>query len=392
MFNEKVTKMFTFSREDLITLAKQERGWALSLYTPLHSQNGERRQDAIRLRNLLRAAEQQLTAIGASGSEQAELLSPARELAETMPLWESLSDGLALFSAPAFFRYYPCPIQFQDRVIAGRGLHVKPLLPLLTELGIFYLLILSENHVALLRGTHETLTEVPIQDMPHSLKQALESDQFEKQHHVRTIPPVGRTGVLTAFSYGQEERTNDEKERLARFFAMVSRSVSKVLYEERAPLVAAGVDYLVALYRQQSDYPGLCDEFIHGSPDARSTDELHQRAKEIAHSRLKAPLEQALDHYRRLGGTGRASHALNKLLPAAFQGRIDTLFLQDGVDKWGYFHPETGTLSVHNEFEGNDQELLNLAALRTLLNGGQVYLLGADDMPTRSPAAAILRY
>jgi hypothetical protein len=299
---------------------------------------------------------------------------------------------LALFTAPQLFRSYHCSLRFRDHVTIGQDLFIKPLLPLLSEMGTFYVLTLSENHVALLRGTRAALTEVPLAQVPRSLKQALEVEQVEKQHQVRSIAPVVGTGSRMALYYGQGQGTDDEKPRLSRFFAMVNHGISQALRQQHAPLIAAGVDYLIPLYREVNDYSGLCDEFISGNPDAWSMDELRERAWAIAHPHFKAPLAHALDRYQQLGGTQRAVHTLNEILPAAFQGRIEVLFLQDGVDKWGYFHPETGALSVHDTVEGNGEELLNLAALLTLRSEGQVYLLDTADMPAAAPAAAVLRY
>ncbi|MBI4671000.1 MAG: hypothetical protein HY741_04955 [Chloroflexi bacterium] len=384
--------MFTFSREDLVTLAKHQDRWAVSLYMALHPKNGERRQSAIQLRQLLKEAEQRLSANGAPGSVQRALLDPAHALVEEMPFWESIGDGLALFSAPELFRSYQCPAHFSDRVVVARHLYVKPLLPWLSEMGTFYVLTLSENHVALLRGTRAGLSQVPMVEVPQSLKQALESEQVEKQHQVRTIAPVVGTAGRMALYYGQGQGTDDEKQRLVRFFAMVNRGVEKALRPEHAPLVVAGVDYLIPLYRQVNDYPGLCEEFIPGNPDARRMDELYARAWEIVQSYFKAPLAQALVQYQKLAGTRRTCHTLSQVLPAAFQARIEILFLQDGGAKWGYFHPETGALSEYDQSAGNDEELLNLAALETLRGEGDVYLLRADDMPAAALAAAILRY
>ncbi len=384
--------MFMFSRDELVELANHQNGWAVSLYMPLHPQNGERRQDVIRLRNLLKDAEQQLTRNGMSASARAELLYPARAFVETMPFRESIDDGLALFVAAQFFASFQCPLSFQERAVVGREMYIKPLLPLAEQAGTFYVLALSENHVRLLRGLRDGLTEVPMPHMPHSLKEALDSEEVEKQHQYRTIAPTVGTGSRMAIFYGQGQGIEDKKERLSRFLAMVNHGVSNVLREEHAPLVAAGVGYLIPLYRHVNDYAGLCDAFIPGNPDGWSPNQLHQRAREIAASSFKQPLEHAQARYQQLQGTPRTAETLDEILPAAAQGRIETLFLRAGADRWGYFHPETGALSQHDEYEATDQELLNLAAIHTLRGDGEIYLLDAQEMPVAASSAAILRY
>lgn len=384
--------MMIFSRADLITLAKQEPSHAVSLYMPLHPKNGERQQDALRLRNLLKEAEQKLTANGATNFERDALLDQAHAFLEAMSLEDSSAKGLVLFSAPPFFAVYPCPLSFSDRVMVDQHLYIKPLLPLLIETGAFYVLTLSENRVRLLHGTREGLSEITVPEMAQSLKQALASEQVEKQHQVRTIGLRAGTGARMGLFYGRGEGTDDEKDRLTRFLTMISHRVDQALRAEHAPLIAAGVESLVSIYRAVNEYVGLTEEFVPGNPERWSGEALHERAWSIAQLKFKAPLEQALKRYEQLGGTPRASRALRRIMPAALQGRIETLFLEAEQDRWGYLHPETGALSLHNEHESNDQELLNLAAIRTLRADGDVFVLDAQAMPVTAAAAAILRY
>lgn len=383
--------MSNWSHDELLALANREPGWGVSFYMALHPRDGERRQDSIRLRHLLTEAERGLTANGLPRSQVTDLLRPAYELEQALPLAESIGKGLAIFTAPGLLRSYHCPVPFRDRVVIGQHLYLKPLVPLANEPDRFYVLLLSEKHVALLRGAAGSLTELA-PDIPHSLKQAFESEEVEQQHQVRSIATGVGTGSRMALYYGQGEGMEDEKERLARFFAMVNRGVSKALRQEHAPLILAAVDYLVPIYRQVNDYAGLCQDFIAGNPDGWSTGELHERAHKIVRAVWQAPLERARARYQQFGGTPRACQILKDILPLAFQGRVDTLFLEEGVDRWGCFHPDTGALSRHDEAETGDEELLNLAALKTLIHEGQVYVLGAPEMPAGAIAAALLRY
>ena len=80
------------------------------------------------------------------------------------------------------------------------------------------------------------------------------------------------------------------------------------------------------------------------------------------------------------------------MLPAAYNGRIDTLFLADGAHGWGTYDPASDTLTLHEAAEPRDSDLLNLAASETLLHGGTVYALAPDHVPGAAPCAAIFRY
>jgi hypothetical protein len=94
--------------------------------------------------------------------------------------------------------------------------------------------------------------------------------------------------------------------------------------------------------------------------------------------------------YERFAETEQASDDLETILPAAQFGRVDTLFATVGVQQWGTFDTQTQKLQFKDDDSGSD--LLNLAVIQTFLHGGTVYVLEADQMPTKQPLAALYRY
>ena len=60
-------------------------------------------------------------------------------------------------------------------------------------------------------------------------------------------------------------------------------------------------------------------------------------AWEIVEPRLTADRRKAAERYGDLLGTGRASSRYEEILPAAHDGRIDTLFVARGVRLWGSY-------------------------------------------------------
>ena len=86
---------------------------------------------------------------------------------------------------------------------------------------------------------------------------------------------------------------------------------------------------------------------------------------------------------------------LERIVAAAHSGQVATLFLADQAVQWGTFDVEAGRARLRSEPKLGDQDLLNLAALRTIANKGKVFTLPAADMPgngSAASAAAILRY
>ncbi|WNZ43543.1 hypothetical protein Q2T42_17000 [Leptolyngbya boryana CZ1] len=86
------------------------------------------------------------------------------------------------------------------------------------------------------------------------------------------------------------------------------------------------------------------------------------------------------------------STKLEETVPAAYYGRVDRLFVAVGVQKWGRFDPNANEIQIHTHAEVGDEDLLDAAAIQTLINGGIVYAVEPDVMPAPAPIAAVFRY
>ena len=145
--------MNTLSKEAVDTLLVQAAGPCISIYMPAHKGSGDRAQDRLRLRHLLRRAEDQLIAQGQRAPAVADLVAPITRLLEDDLAWRDQTGGLALFLAPGVFDAYQAPFAFSESVTVGDHFYLRPLLPLLSYTGIFFVLALSQNQVRLLRCT-----------------------------------------------------------------------------------------------------------------------------------------------------------------------------------------------------------------------------------------------
>ena len=102
--------------------------------------------------------------------------------------------------------------------------------------------------------------------------------------------------------------------------------------------------------------------------------------------------ERATDRYRELEGTGRTANEVREVLLAAWDGRVDVLFVAIGIRVWGTFAPDTRTIEIADGAPGQNEDLLNLAAIHALLNRGTVYAVPPTKMPVPTAVAAVLRY
>ncbi len=395
-------------RNELQLLMEKPAGPCVSIYFPMYRAFPEIQQNPVRLKNLLREAEERLVEYGLRGAEARKILEPAQLLLDDALFWQYPSDGLAVFCARDVFRVYRMPLRFDELVVVAERFHLKPLLTLITNNGQFLVLALSQNEVRLLQGTRHSVTQVELEDVPSSLAEALKYDDPEKQLQFHTgtqgasFPgggsrqaaifygpgPRGEAAMFHGTGAGDEDKKND----ILRYFQQIDRGLQDLLRNRRAPLVLAGVEYLFPIYGEANSYAYLLDEGITGNPEELKPEELHERAWPIVEPHLLQDQAAAVEQYMQLIGTGRTSNSITETLPAAYYGRVDTLFVAFGVQQWGTFDPETAEVHLHEQAEPGDQDLLDLAAFYTIVNSGTVYVIEPEQVPDNAPLTAVFRY
>jgi hypothetical protein len=155
----------------------------------------------------------------------------------------------------------------------------------------------------------------------------------------------------------------------------VERGVTTLLRPNGEPLILAGVEYDVAIYRQLNTYPHLLEQAIDGSPDGQTARHLHDRAWEIVSQYPSEPLKKALADYGNSSGAALLLGDATAIGNAAVDGRVAGLFLLENA----------GT-------SGQPDDPLNMAALETVLHGGWAFELSVADMPAKDSATALLRF
>lgn len=406
--------MNLLSRDELRNLAEHDGGPCVSIYMPTHRKGKESlREDPIRLKNQLAEVEEQLLTAGLRQPDVKKLLQSAHNLLGERPFWEHQSDGLALFISPDLFVTYSLPLPFEELAITtDHHFHLKPLLPLFAGDGRFYLLALTQNSIRLLQGTRYSIDAVDVGDMPQSLAEALADEDPEKQlqMHSSTTPSVGGTGstlpggASTAPGHGGKGGTlrqamfhghGDElqnKDVILRYFRQIDTGVRELLKDEGTPLLLAGVDYLFPIYQEANKYPHLVEKGVPGSPEELRAEELHEAAWALIEPYFRQEQQEAAATYHELLHNGRAANDIKTIIPAAYYGAVDALFVNLDHQQWGTFDPDSNTIQLHDEPNRESEDLIDTAAVHTFLNNGSVYALPAEEMPDNAHMAATFRY
>src|SRR6185312_7992339 len=339
--------------EDVIALSQRRDGPCISIFMPTERAGVETLQGPIRFKNRLREAEQQLGEYGEAGTSR-KLLRPLRELVDDYQFWQHQSDGLAVYLAPSLLRLFRIPISLQDLVVVANRFHIKPVLSMVTEEEHFFVLALSQKQVRLLRCTRFTQDEVELPaEIPAALTE-VSPDTPEAQLHAYSAGVGAQGGPIF---HGNPAGAEESKTRLLVRFQRLDRSLREVLGAERAPLVLASVGYLLPIFREASTYVNLCSEGVSGNPDEIRNEDLREMAWRVAEPEVTARRTRAIDGFRAALPAERASGDLEQVVIASADGRVDSLLVAFGVQKWGRFDMANRRVELHDDAAPGDEDL-----------------------------------
>jgi hypothetical protein len=381
--------------QDLKNLIETSDKWCVSFYMPTHPAGREQQQDPIRLKNLISRAEEQLVAYEVRRPDAKTLLQPAEDLLTDSNFWQHQAQGLAIFLSSNTVQVYRLPARFETLLVIARHFHIKPLLPLLSKNGQFYILALGLNQVRLLIATRHSVSEVDLIDVP-TMTEALTLDDpesftdFHTSNHNPSVP-----GSRPAIYNGQGIQSDEEqKTNVLRYFHKVDKQVNQFLAGDTTPMIAAGLDYLLPLYQEANTYPYLLEEGLKGNAEGVDEQELQERAWEQIEPVFAGEQEERRQQFHELKGNQRAlvTTDIAATVKAAHYGQVDTLFVPLEIQVWGNFDPETGQVVFDDKQTLKNEDLLDDSAMHTLLNGGKVYAMQPEEIPDNGDVAAILRY
>ncbi len=383
--------MAIIDRDEFLALANHQEPFSVSIFMPENLDGREIRQDPIRLKNLLLDAEEMMVDAGMRSSEARDRLDIARRnLLDNAEFWRHVKGGLAVFIDASGAQWYRVPFPMRDLVIVNERFHLKPLVCLISDEMRFYMLAMSQEAVRLFRCGRYDFDEVPLHGLPKDFGEFLNVFESSKQVQSHAGGGTRESGIF----HGQGT-TNDkavQKKRLFEYCQMIDGAVQRRLARERAPLVLAAAEPMVGVYRQASRYSGLHRAVVEGNPDLVPLADLHGGAVAALAEAFASERQGAVNALMEVYGGPRASDDLERVVLAADEGQVETIFVSADRQCWGEYDRQERRVNRHEKCQAGDMDLLDFAACRTLCNGGKAYVLPVDQMPVGSDIAAIFRY
>ena len=258
--------MIDFPEPQEIEMLRQfKEPFCLTIYVPLLERNTWVNPIRIELKNLLREARVALLSAGVKPRDIRKTLAPARLLVEDHEFWPMHRESLVLFMHPKLFRYYNVPDHSTPYMLTvERGFNLDPLLKVMSENRSYFVLALGHKDVKLYEGDHFSLKPVKLQNFPGDMKEALHIDEYPRSLETHTIAPASSGKGSEAF-HQQYNVAEVDKTMLEEFFRIIDRRLHFYLSSTHKPLILAGVNYLLPIYRKVNTYSYLWPKNIKGN-------------------------------------------------------------------------------------------------------------------------------
>ncbi len=269
------------SDQELQTLRSFHEPLSLTLYAPFIEPNGPDNPLRIEVKNLLRTAEAELRAAGASDHHIKATLRPIARHMELSEVWPTRHEALVFFSHPHLFRYFHVPdAGEQSAVTIGSSFDMTALESALEASEPYFVLMLGHKDVRLYEGDRYQLRALHPAGFPRDMAETLGIDEYPESRQTHSIASPARGKGSEAFH--EQYGTRDvDKTLLKEFFRRIDTYLRPYLHKHPYPLILAGVDYVVSTYRSVNTYPRVAADIIAGNQADISLDEIRERAATV---------------------------------------------------------------------------------------------------------------
>lgn len=361
----------------------------VSLYMETHRNTLEIPQDKLRFKNLLSQAETLLKQ-SYQRKDYESLLAKLDNLL-TNPdekLWRCAKEGLAVLASNDEVYVYYLDYSVKELAVVADSYHIKPLIRNFQYGSHYYLLELSADAFELYYGDFKTFEKVTL---PPGVFNRLDElfDDFDN----RVSGKSGSYGKTNTNFFGYEPKNDRVKIETEKLYHYINEVIHKhLILTQPCPIILVGLEQNQALFRSVSHHINVLSVGITKRFESMTQKEIVADASHIIEDMQREEIRKQLDSYGFALSQENASSDPRTIAVALAQRKVATLFIEGDSFIPGAFDPTAGTVSYDSGHTGHADDLADDFAQATYLQGGEVYVLNHDQMPSDTGVAALFRY
>jgi Bacterial archaeo-eukaryotic release factor family 11 len=357
-------------------LVAQRGSGLVSIYVPTDPDGHRSDAERIELDNHASSALEQLKELGVGGSALSSVEESLADLIDDDEYWRFQARTLAIFTDGDRLVSYRLPNRLPAALVVSDRFFIKPLLRTFTFPQAAFVLAISLGDVRLIEASHDLPPDrIQVPDLPSDVASAVGKSSIRDRSHDRRV----------GGSEGQ-------KLRMRQYARQINRALALVVGGHDLPMVLAGTEPMLSIYRSVNSYPHLLDEVIGGNPDQKSDAELVAEVRPILDRMYDDELAQLKELFGARQAQGRAVTDLADVARAATIGAVDTLLVDIEQSVSGDIDEQTGLLTTGAEGSASIHGVTDEIARRVLMSSGRVLAVRGDDVPGNGAVAALLRF
>ncbi len=367
----------------------KEDGPHISLYQPTHRSIPDNKQDPIVFKNLLRVIKNSLEQLPDFDLTDT-IMKPFYELKKDKEFWNHTSDGIAVLADMNKCIVYNLYSSVKELAVVADSFHIKPLIKAFQSAENYLLLGLSREYFTLYQGNRYGFEEIAIdQDVPRTMKEVL-GDQLSDPY-LSHGSYAGAGGPTMYHGHGDVKREIDnDTEKYFRYVdSFVFENFSKI---SKMPMILVSLMEYHSDFKKLSNNPYLLKEGISKSFESLDLDEIREKARLIIDAINMEKIQRLAESYTKAQAELLGSSDLEQVAKAAFEGRVETILIEEDRIVPGKIDYKTGGIKFGEINSPEYDDILDDLAELVLLNGGSVFVLSKDKMPAMTGIAAIYRY
>jgi hypothetical protein len=295
----------------------------ISVIVPTHRTLPDRIQDETEInRMLIKARELTWHKFGKSEVSLA-LINDLFELSKQVNFVEN-EEGIGFFVAPGIARVVKFPFPVTERVVVGNNFEIRDLLYFSKAQTNYYLLLLSEKKLRLLKGIGHTLQQVEDENFPMDL-----TDDRE----------YARPYLSSSNSYSLKSTENDqsvgEQQRLTANLKKADQLLIPYL-ENDVPLIVCGTTKSLSAFKNNTDHAKNIAGEINGSYVNGSPHQLEPVCAAIIKDHYVREEQKLIEQLNEALGQNGAVTGLEQVWKAARESRGRILLVEKGYSRPGF--------------------------------------------------------
>ncbi len=310
------------SLKNLLDTDKTQRH--LSIYLPTHpsSRSETINEDSSRFKSLLKNIKNNPEQHRHDPQVHATLKYLEKLITNRM-FWSKQSAGLAIFAFEDQQHIFHLPFEVTEQCFVSNKYILSPLLAMQAISTDLYLAEVNIKQPKLYRAAPSELQKCEDADLPGSLEDALQLDEFQQMQQFHTGEAHG--GAMFHGHGG----ANDQKDKdIHTYLRLLASKIDSYVKNSKTPLILVGTKTRTASLRKQLKYKFVADDEITGSYDSPQEEQLLlSHAQQIINTTIDSNLKKLQSAFSSAYGNELAVASKTAVDQAAEMDNVESLLL-----------------------------------------------------------------